>query len=61
MHGNTPVVRSPFAVRLTQEGVPEMDRFGNGGVLEHIEQGWRERIFGQIKKVFGYGHNLYGR
>jgi len=46
-------------VRLVQSNVPNTDKFGNGGVLTSIESGWKDRIFGMIKRVFGFGHNLF--
>lgn len=36
-------------IRLTQNGVPEEDRFGNSTVIENTERGWRELIFHQIR------------
>ena len=46
-------------LRLTQTEIPETDKFGNRDVIPNLEKGWRERIFGMIKRVFGYGHNMY--
>ena len=43
---------------LEQTGIPVADRFGNGGSKEVAEAGWRGRIFGGIRGVFGYGLGL---
>lgn len=42
-------------VKLTQNGVPEEDRFGNSTVIENTERGWRELIFHKIRALFGFG------
>lgn len=42
-------------VQLTQEGIPEEDKFGNHDVIGTTEHGWRQLIFFKIKAVFGYG------
>ncbi|XP_020584616.1 activator of 90 kDa heat shock protein ATPase homolog [Phalaenopsis equestris] len=41
-------------VKLTQNGVPEEDRFGNYSVIENTERCWRELIFHQIRTLFGF-------
>ena len=51
--------RGQVRLRLTQEGIPETDKFGNADVVSNLERGWRERIFGMIRKVFGFGHNMF--
>lgn len=51
--------RGNTVLTLEQRRVPDTDRFGNGGVVESIESGWRERVFGMMRKVFGYGHNMF--
>lgn len=43
---------------LVQSGIPTADRFGNAGAQEVAEAGWRGRIFGRIRGVFGYGVGL---
>jgi hypothetical protein len=44
---------------LVQSGIPSADRFGGGGVPREVaEAGWRGRIFGRIRGVFGYGVGL---
>jgi activator of HSP90 ATPase len=47
--------RGAVTLRLRQTGVPREDRFGNGEVAAMTERGWRERVLGPIRKVFGYG------
>lgn len=42
-------------LKLKQTGVPETDKFGNGGVIGNVEAGWKERVFNRIRMVFGYG------
>ena len=42
-------------VHLNQSGIPDADRFGNHDVASVAESGWREQVFGRIRKVFGYG------
>eukprot|EP00892_Ulva_mutabilis_P000714 jgi/Ulvmu1/10643/UM066_0023.1 len=42
-------------VVMTQEGIPEEDKFGNHDVVGTTEHGWRQLIFFKIKAVFGYG------
>lgn len=41
--------------KLEQSGIPEEDRFGQGGVFEHVEKGWQIQVFTRIRQVFGYG------
>ncbi|KAI0507708.1 hypothetical protein KFK09_013836 [Dendrobium nobile] len=41
-------------VKLTQNGVPEQDRFGYSTV-DNTERGWRELIFHQIRALIGFG------
>ena len=38
-----------------QTGIPDADAFGNPDVAGVAEVGWREQVFGRIRKVFGYG------
>lgn len=40
---------------LTQEGVPEADKFGNRNVVDTTRNGWQQLIFYKIKAVFGFG------
>lgn len=47
--------RGDVKVTLTQQGVPDEDRFGQHDVLNLTRAGWREQIFGRIRRVFGYG------
>jgi len=42
-------------VRLTQTGIPDEDKFGNANVVDMCYSGWRERIWGRMKQVFGFG------
>jgi hypothetical protein len=46
--GNTTVL-------LKQTGIPDGDRFGNPDVVGVTEAGWRQQVFGRIRRVFGYG------
>eukprot|EP01025_Chloroclados_australasicus_P006891 TRINITY_DN1218_c0_g1_i1.p2 TRINITY_DN1218_c0_g1~~TRINITY_DN1218_c0_g1_i1.p2 ORF type:complete len:405 (+),score=56.41 TRINITY_DN1218_c0_g1_i1:141-1217(+) len=46
--GNTEVI-------LTQNGIPEEDKYGNVDVVGRVEQGWQQQVFYRIKAVFGYG------
>lgn len=39
-------------VKLHQTGVPDYDK-------QRTEEGWRQRFFGPIKQVFGFGANLF--
>ena len=39
----------------TQTGIPDADRFGHHDVVGQVEAGWREQVFGRIRRVFGYG------
>ena len=44
---------------LVQSGIPAADRFGNAGApRESAEAGWKGRVFGRIRGVFGYGVGL---
>lgn len=46
-------------LELVQSGIPSEDRFGNAGApRESAEAGWRGRVFGRIRAVFGYGVGL---
>mmetsp|Transcript_24286 Transcript_24286/g.76424 ORF Transcript_24286/g.76424 Transcript_24286/m.76424 type:complete len:354 (+) Transcript_24286:104-1165(+) len=40
---------------LVQTNVPESDAFFNETVMEQTERGWKDLIFGRIKRVFGFG------
>ena len=42
-------------LKLSQEGIPDEDRFGQGGVYEHVERGWSMQVFTRIRQIFGYG------
>ena len=42
-------------LQLSQTGVPETDKYGNGDVLDNTERGWRSQVLGRIRQVFGYG------
>jgi hypothetical protein len=42
-------------VTMTQEGIPDEDKFGNHDVVGTTEKGWQQLIFFKIKAVFGYG------
>lgn len=42
-------------MKLKQTGVPVADCFGNETVVETTERGWRDQIFGPIRRVFGFG------
>jgi activator of HSP90 ATPase len=42
-------------VRLKQTGIPVEDAHGNIDQLLLVERGWKERVFGRIRQVFGYG------
>jgi activator of HSP90 ATPase len=44
-----------LAVRLKQTGIPIEDGHGNIDQKLLVEQGWKERVFGRIRQVFGYG------
>jgi len=40
--------------KLTQEGVPEEDKFGNLDIPRKIDSGWDDKFFKPIAKVCGY-------
>lgn len=42
-------------LKLHQTGIPDEDRFGQGGVFEHVEKGWNGQVFTRIRQIFGYG------
>ena len=46
--------RGETRVELTQTGIPSQDRYKNVGVLDMVATGWRERIFGGMRKCLGY-------
>lgn len=42
-------------LELHHSDIPVHDRFGNGGQNRSAEGGWKERIFGGIKSIIGFG------
>eukprot|EP00741_Cyanophora_paradoxa_P009367 tig00000144_g9073.t1 len=46
-------------LQLVQEGVPETDAGGHGGVVERTQQGWRMHFFEKIKHVFNFGTTFH--
>lgn len=40
---------------LSQDRIPEEDRFGNHDVKTQVEVGWRERVFRPVRQIFGFG------
>lgn len=53
----SPVGADGCDVVLEHEDIPRSDKFGNIGVDDGVVAGWKERIFGSIKKIVGIGYD----
>lgn len=50
------VIYPPSPLPITsQTSIPDADKFGHHDVVGATESGWKEQVFGRIRRVFGYG------
>jgi len=47
--------KGSVVLTLTQEGIPDTDRFGNHDVVNMTKSGWKQQVLNRMKQVFGYG------
>lgn len=47
--------RGNTTVTMKQTRIPHADAYGNQDVAGVAEAGWRQQVFGRIRRVFGYG------
>uniref|UniRef100_A0A0G4IAE6 Activator of Hsp90 ATPase homologue 1/2-like C-terminal domain-containing protein n=1 Tax=Chromera velia CCMP2878 TaxID=1169474 RepID=A0A0G4IAE6_9ALVE len=49
-----PTGEESAVVELCQTGVPEADKFDQGGVVERVREGWQTNFWDRMEQMLGY-------